>query len=401
MTGQQDCLALTLFVMNLVILLFFAAPVCTFGWDVHFHLGLITVDMQPVLETESSISGLVEHVDREFPQLWISLTGRADDDDFFRILVGASTIFVSCVFLAFYGVCLCVWTPYRRRTPSAADLCKAILQSGWDPVPEDLRELESLTPCQLGVLDTVRRRCKELHLRALPALRSTTARLGFSSVDLEELLTWMRERAPIVVHVNLARDGLALASDTHYRNQFETFTSGGTLDSRKRSAWEDDLFDMGYAGAEPFDRCKYGALNVTNDPQGVRACKPYGCSYLLLRGVRLRATLCSTDSAGMMLEDLATLDYCAHILARFSDEELKKVIKVATGRIPGADSVALSTYREVQIHGEVRLADHVEMVMVCPCQPMPRALGRKCNTHCVWIEGGRSANCWAQADTGF
>ena len=80
-------------------------------------------------------------------------------------------------------------------------------------------------------------------------------------------------QAPIVVHVNLARDGLALASDTHYRNQFETFTSGGTLDSRKRSAWEDDLFDMGYAGAEPFDRCKYGALNVTNDPQGVRACK--------------------------------------------------------------------------------------------------------------------------------
>ena len=38
--------------------------------------------------------------------------------------------------------------------------------------------------------------------------------------------------------------------------------------------------------AKPFDRCKYGALNVTNDYRGVTSAQQYGDSYLVLKDVR-------------------------------------------------------------------------------------------------------------------
>lgn len=35
-----------------------------------------------------------------------------------------------------------------------------------------------------------------------------------------------------------------------------------------RTGWERTLFGDSYEDAKPFDRCKYGALNVTNDYRG-------------------------------------------------------------------------------------------------------------------------------------
>merc|ERR1712039_203763 len=111
------------------------------------------------------------------------------------------------------------------------------------------------------------------------------------------------------------------------------------------------------------DRCKYGVLNVTNDPQGVRRCGPvYGSSYLLLRGVRLRTTLAAEDSAELNASELATVDMYAHVLARYTPDELRATLEVGTQRRPGVDSWWILAYKEAQIHGEVRFSDHVEMV---------------------------------------
>jgi hypothetical protein len=52
--------------------------------------------------------------------------------------------------------------------------------------------------------------------------------------DVRACLDYIRERAPLVVHVNLATFGRALSDDTCYRNQFETSTSGGTRDLAAR-----------------------------------------------------------------------------------------------------------------------------------------------------------------------
>ena len=52
------------------------------------------------------------------------------------------------------------------------------------------------------------------------------------------VLLWVRREAPIIIHVKLDSVLHHLVKDTHYRNQFETHTSGGCTDLRIRSSWE-------------------------------------------------------------------------------------------------------------------------------------------------------------------
>ncbi len=47
-------------------------------------------------------------------------------------------------------------------------------------------------------------------------------------------LAYVRDRAPLVIHFDAAKTLALLVADTHYRNQHETRTSGGTLDSNAR-----------------------------------------------------------------------------------------------------------------------------------------------------------------------
>ena len=51
-------------------------------------------------------------------------------------------------------------------------------------------------------------------------------------------LQWVRSAAPIIIHINLDKVLQFLVKDTHYRNQFETGTSGGSTDLKARSSWE-------------------------------------------------------------------------------------------------------------------------------------------------------------------
>eukprot|EP00438_Fugacium_kawagutii_P003939 Skav230539 [mRNA] locus=scaffold1183:357481:369946:- [translate_table: standard] len=99
--------------------------------------------------------------------------------------------------------------------------------------------------------------------------------------------------------------GRFLESDEYYRrhdeSQFETKTSNGALDDGNniRIGWEEDLFGDAYHDATAFERCKYGALNVTNDYEGCKSANHYGDSYLILKDVRLRCSFAATDSGGI------------------------------------------------------------------------------------------------------
>merc|ERR1712039_453713 len=121
-------------------------------------------------------------------------------------------------------------------------------------------------------------------------------------------------------------------------------------------------------------------------------CAPvYGSSYLLLRGVRLRTTLSAEDSAELDVSELATVDMYAHVLARYTDEELRATLEVGTGMRPGVDSCWILAYKEAQIHGEIRLSDHIELVMAHPSlqdssQGILEQLAQHCNAPLVWIE---------------
>jgi len=200
-------------------------------------------------------------------------------------------------------------------------------------------------------------------------LEKRLQRLGYPEGSLSRVLEYIKDEAPIIVHIDLEKRIDRLAQDTHYRNQFETKLTCGSSNLEARSSWEDRLFQNVYKTAKPSERVKYGVLNAVNDPRGVATCASiYGRDYLVLQGVRLRTTFSDKDSdkAG----EKGSCEWYAHVLQKYSDSELGAVVDVALGKKLFVDSSVLDTakghYKEVQIHGDISFADHVEAVVVHP-----------------------------------
>jgi len=199
-------------------------------------------------------------------------------------------------------------------------------------LPEsEMRAVERLESCQRAALSLVRKQATASHEQALPGLRDRFAKLGFGPQHLQSVLDWIQDMAPMVVHVFIDKIGPFFEVDDFYRNQFETKTSCGAIDgdNQIRKDWEHDLFGGAYDAAKPFDRCKYGALNIMNDYRGVVSANFYGDSYLVLKDARLRCTFAATDSGGIQGSRLAVLDKYAHVLAEYNDNELRSLVDVA------------------------------------------------------------------------
>jgi hypothetical protein len=237
--------------------------------------------------------------------------------------------------------------------------------------PTELEEAAMLKPCQKEAVRHIRSLAKENHTKALPGLIERAKKLGFSEVDLHMALAWVRELAPLIIHIKLDKLGDLFAKDNHYRNQFETNTSSGLLKTSARIKWERNLFGKAYepATTEAFDRPKYGVQNIWNDPRGVVGCAQYGDSYLVLKDVRLRCTMSPEDSANLPAKRLAVPDYYAHVFNEYTDKELLETLRVAKGgdeQLGDSQSVIekWGKYKEVQIHGPVDLKRHVERLVV-------------------------------------
>jgi len=231
------------------------------------------------------------------------------------------------------------------------------------PVEEQLA-LSCLNKVQTdAVKHVVDKSKKESELQYAEVL-NRVKRLGFNEDDLKKTLKYIRDDAPIIVHLNLDRVMHLIIKDTHYRNQFETNMSGGTLSSTSRIDWENRLFNKiyGQVATNGFERVKYGVLNIVSDPMGVRCCSGYGDSYLVLKKVRLRTTFASKDTSAADVK-LAACEYYCHVMKEWNDKEIEMVIKVATGKLKAADSSIISFYKEVQIHGPLKFDEHVAQLV--------------------------------------
>ena len=233
--------------------------------------------------------------------------------------------------------------------------------------PTKKQVIDELQPCQQQAVSYVQGKAKAKHEEALPLLQKRVASLGFTDKDLTQCLDYIRDDAPIVIHLKEATLPL-LVGDTHYRNLFETSKSGGSNNPVGRRQWEKDMFGVCYDRCTPFERPKYGCLNVTGDVQGVLSARNhYGQCFLLLhQHVRHRATFFDKDSGGFVSPShpLATSEYYAHILQGYSDTDLKAVIHVAsTARVGGAPSTC-AVYKEVQVHGPVCLVTDVQALSI-------------------------------------
>ena len=128
------------------------------------------------------------------------------------------------------------------------------------------------------------------------------------------------------------------------------------------------MFGGFYSECEPFDRPKYGCLNITGDITGVKLAKAYGPMFVVLApSVRFRSTFYSNDSSvfgqNMKHKSLGTCDLYAHILNEYNDGDLRVALKMPESRLQGVPSLP-SIYKEVQIHGPICLATDVQALSV-------------------------------------
>eukprot|EP01059_Diplonema_ambulator_P019901 TRINITY_DN33581_c0_g1_i1.p1 TRINITY_DN33581_c0_g1~~TRINITY_DN33581_c0_g1_i1.p1 ORF type:complete len:381 (+),score=82.91 TRINITY_DN33581_c0_g1_i1:37-1179(+) len=235
------------------------------------------------------------------------------------------------------------------------------------PVTEQLAVIKHCDRVQQEVLRHVVKSSKKRSEAAYPELLLRVKSLNFTEQHLKRCLKYIRDEAPIIIHVSLDQAGRLkkMLHDTHYRNQFETGTSNGTLDHTTRKGWEARLFNNIYDenSVRGFQRPKYGCLNVVKDPFGIAPATQYGDSYLELKAVRLRCSFVDQDSSSTSCE-LACCEWYAHVCNAFTKAELKALLQVGNGILPFEPSSCISTYKEVQIHGEICLSQNIERVVV-------------------------------------
>jgi hypothetical protein len=122
------------------------------------------------------------------------------------------------------------------------------------------------------------------------------------------------------------------------------------------------MFSHRYHTATPFERVKYGTVNLTNDPEGVGCCVGYGQSYFLLREqVRRRCTVTDVDSASGTAA-VATLKFCYQVVSRMRDNEIAAAMQAA--KAMELESSVLAKYKEIQVHGPVEFARDIQRVYV-------------------------------------
>lgn len=84
--------------------------------------------------------------------------------------------------------------------------------------------------------------------------------IGKGEKELQRVIRYVRNEAPIIVHLNLDNSLDYLISDTHYRSCFETHTGtdGGNLGTR--SSFEGKIFGSAYDNSKPIQVRRSGVF---------------------------------------------------------------------------------------------------------------------------------------------
>lgn len=223
------------------------------------------------------------------------------------------------------------------------------------PPNDELNVLNTLTPIQFKALKQMVEIAKQESDKCLSKISVKC------KGDMNRVLQYIRDQAPIIIHINPLIICNHMKSDPNYRNKFEV----SKQHCNSRFSWESRMFSGMYDKALPEERVKYGVLNILNDPYGVKACYSYGDCYLLLKRVRLRTSFSDQDTSSQTAK-IASCEHYAHVLDQYNDLEFESTMKVALGKSLYEDSKIISVYKEIQIHGKVNLKDHVEAIVMNP-----------------------------------
>jgi hypothetical protein len=209
----------------------------------------------------------------------------------------------------------------------------------------------------------------------------------------------VQARPRVALHFHperLSRSGESVADgllqDGVYKNQFDAGLSSGSpsaFPGGERDLWENRLFGSAYHGidAARSGRPKYGALEIMNHPDG--PAPRFGSCYFLHRpGVARRSTFtfggshedCAPECTGTLevlepvmapllaqieqgggafgVDDLTVAGSLAQMARKFSARSTDPW-NLPLGRV-------LDSFIEVQVHGDIRLAEDVERLICDP-----------------------------------
>lgn len=224
----------------------------------------------------------------------------------------------------------------------------------------------TLTKNQRYAIKNFRKKAKIYSRNIMHNLSEKFTKMGYSPKELNNTIIYIKN-APLVIHVNLRKTLEYLVNDTHYRNLFETSTSGGSTSQTARKQWENQMFGTAYDESTAEEKVKYGAINITNNLQGVSCAKKYyGLSYLVLKDdVKLRTSFTFGDSSKKEMH-ICTFQHLNHILYYINDPLLIHLVDLANGRANNS-TMLYSPFIEFQVHGPLRLNGDVKTLMVDPC----------------------------------
>lgn len=203
-----------------------------------------------------------------------------------------------------------------------------------------------LTNDQKEALKLVNQTCSNRHQLTLKRYKET-----YTEDKPDKIVELIKNKSEnIEIHINVPyRYVINIADDTHYRNQFETHVSMGTLSNEKRIEWEKNLFRYNNDITGP-DRPKYGNLpiQISSGDTHNKITIGYGkCYFTLKNHVKNRTTITHGDSHSKELREVFNFEYF-HLIGEKNIQNIKYFVN--NGKIH--DNFE---YIEAQIHGPIRL----------------------------------------------
>lgn len=254
----------------------------------------------------------------------------------------------------------------------------------------------NLTTYQKVAIKAVRDEAIALRIAALTEIDAILRRSALDTALLDSVLKAMQTGARIGLHFHpdrLSRAGVSVAEGLLcsgvYTNQFVAGLSGGSpsaFPGGERDLWERRLFHGAYHTADvtPAGRPKYGALDVMSYSDGP-APRFGSCFFLLRPDVAMRSTFTFGGShEDCALSRTGTLDVMEPVLAALlsqlergggafaiADLSVQSCLTRMAQNFstsfpePASRSLgrALDSFIEVQIHGELRLGNDVELLV--------------------------------------
>ena len=83
---------------------------------------------------------------------------------------------------------------------------------------------------------------------------------------------------------------------------------------------------------------------------------------MLRDNVRGRCGFSNANSSGCLIGEIGTLNYCYHILNKFTFSEIKETFSALEGE--KSKSQALKSYKEIQVYGSLEFAKDVGSIWI-------------------------------------